>query len=178
MSDFNFGGFVAGERVLDGNRMRREVIESTKLLALLENLIAGNSVQGEGGKDSYPRRAIDKRYAHSNPFDGDPAPERGRPIYLASGRNINKEIDGCDDKGQSIAHDMVFPFQCFQLLSIVLFKQGQVDIDGHAQVPQCIGGKKPSKVNKLHNVERFLRYSHTFGSKSLGTDRDVNLSLL
>ena len=42
---------------------------------------------------------------------------------------------------------MVFPFQAFQLLGIVLLEEGQVDVDGHGKIPKCIGRDEPVYVS-------------------------------
>lgn len=44
VGDFHLGGFEAGERVLDFNRVTRTMMKGAKLLALLEYLQAGDSI--------------------------------------------------------------------------------------------------------------------------------------
>ena len=65
-------------------------------------------------------------------------------IDLASILGFNEEEDESNEKWGSIGHQVVFPFQCFELLGIVLLEQGQVDIDCHGQIPEGVGRNEPA----------------------------------
>lgn len=53
------------------------------------------------------------------------------PVNLASVFCFDKETSNGHDKGCSIAHDMIFPFELLELLGVVVLEQGHVHIDRH-----------------------------------------------
>ena len=68
----------------------------------------------------------------------------------ARGTPAREEEGEGHDEGDAVAEDVVAQLQRFQLLGVVFAEQGQVDVEGHGEVPEGVGGDKPvpSSINE------------------------------
>ena len=73
---------------------------------------------------------------------------------------VDEEEGEGDDKSAAVAEDKVLPFLSFKGLGIVLLEQGKVDIYGHSEVPEGVGGNEPVWL-----VRRVI-WQSTFGEKA------------
>ena len=99
----------------------------------------GEEVDCEGGDNAEPGGGVADDEAEVVPWLGDPAPEHGGTVDFSVGVGFDEEEGEGDDEGYAVAGEVVAPFHSFELLSVVVLEQCQVDVDCHCQVPIGVG---------------------------------------